>query len=172
VKDLGRTPVPGKPFSKEWPYPIAYDAVAAAPANHFVRYEDDHVQLLEVVIREDEKENMHGHPYHSVFAADVTPPYAPFMFAREMLGPYIDQLVASGAKNEVLNPGMPDAHGPGSSPPPGMMLPICQVAVPEAPHQASKSGKAIAPDHFYRLQFKRVDAEDIKTRWKQWYPDS
>src|SRR4051812_10677968 len=53
------------PYSKEWPFNIGYSSTTAAPANHTVRFQDDHVELIEVAIRPGETENMHGHPYPS-----------------------------------------------------------------------------------------------------------
>ena len=58
------------PYSKEWPYNIGYSSTTAAPANHTVRFQDAHVELIEVAIRPGETENMHGHPYPSVYADD------------------------------------------------------------------------------------------------------
>lgn len=77
IADLDHQPQPGKPFSAEWPYPIIYNAITAAPANHFVRYEDAHIQLVEVTVRPEETENMHGHPYRSVYANDGAGPTDP-----------------------------------------------------------------------------------------------
>src|ERR1700730_1296257 len=50
------------------------DAIAAAPKNHKVLYEDDHVRVLEVTVQPGEIENMHHHPCASVFAHDAPMP--------------------------------------------------------------------------------------------------
>jgi hypothetical protein len=150
VKDLATKAV-GAPYSDQWPYPIAYDAVRAAPANHFLRYEDDHVQLLEVVIRPGERENMHGHPYPSVFADDG----AGFF-------PVVE------ATNEDLDPKSGNPRGDMGSAPAGAKYPTCYAAVPEGPHAVTVTGKV--PNHFYRVHFKRVDGEQIEQNWKRWYP--
>jgi hypothetical protein len=69
-RDPGLTLKGKEPYSKEWPYHAGYSSTTAAPANHTVRYQDDHVELIEVAIRPGETENMHGHPYPSVYADD------------------------------------------------------------------------------------------------------
>src|SRR3981081_1890768 len=50
------------------------DALAAAPNNHRVLYEDDHVRALEVTVEPGEIENMHHHPRASVFIHDAPMP--------------------------------------------------------------------------------------------------
>jgi hypothetical protein len=50
------------------------DAIIAAPKNHKVLYEDDHVRVLEVTVQPGEIENMHHHPCASVFAHDAPMP--------------------------------------------------------------------------------------------------
>jgi hypothetical protein len=150
VPEIDPKTAAGAPFSKEWPYAIAYNAVTAAPANHYLRYDDSHVQLLEVVIRPGERENMHGHPYPSVFADDgggFTP-------------------VIEGT-NEPLDPKSRNPRGEVGAAPPGSRYPTCYAAVPEGPHSASVTGKV--PNHFYRVHFKRVDGDEIKANWKTWY---
>jgi hypothetical protein len=151
VKDLVPGPALGKPLSKEWPYPLAYESVKAAPNNHYLRYENDRIRLIEVVIRPGETENMHGHQYPSVFAYDSS-------------------LGAGG--NAFLNPSDPlnnDGTKGGQAPPPvGALYPTCRTLGPEAPHAAHNDDTY--PVHFYRIEFKRIDGEGIKTHWKQWYP--
>ena len=46
-----------------WRWPDSMDSVNAAPKNHKVLFENDHVRLLEVVVQPGEVENMHGHKY-------------------------------------------------------------------------------------------------------------
>ncbi len=153
VKDLGTTPQSGAPYSKQWPYPLVYDAVHAAPANHFVRFEDDHIQLVEVVVRTGETENMHGHPYSSVYANDGA-------------GPTEERGAVD--VNKTLAPAEAPIWGKRGEAPPGGHYPDCLAAIPEPPHQVST--KQGPPEHFYRLQFKRLDGEDIKSKWHDWYP--
>src|SRR5216683_2182962 len=53
-----------------WPYADAYDSVTAAGEIHHIRYEDEHIRLIEVAYFPGVHGNMHGHPYASVFAYD------------------------------------------------------------------------------------------------------
>jgi len=150
AKDLGTSLRNSPPASKEFPFDQRYNATDAAPANHSVLYDDAHMQLLEVVIRPGETENMHGHPLRSIYADD-------------------GGFSAAGANfvNVTLLPNEPPPWGKMSAPPPGAEYPICFTGVPESPHQVTvKSGP---PQHFYRLQYKRVDGEDFRTRWREWY---
>jgi len=149
--DLGFTPQPGEPYSNEFPFPLVYDAAKAAPENHFMRYEDEHIQFLEVAFRPGETENMHGHQYSSVFFRDQLPP------------PGVEE------RNVTLRPGSPNPQGPLGRAPGSAAFPTCNAAVPEAPHQVSIV-KGDYAEHFYRLQFKRIDGADIRRRWTEWYP--
>ena len=151
VADPGKTLQSATPFSKDWPYNIGYSATVSAPANHTLRYEDDHIQLLEVAIREGEKENMHGHPYPSVYADDGG-------FAPE----------GAVYKNATLEPSDGPPWGKMTTAPQGANFPICFSAVPEAPHEVSVEKGP--PQHFYRIHFKRVDGAAIKENWRAWYP--
>ncbi len=146
-------PQPGAPYSKQWPFPIVYNAVQAAPANHYVRYEDAHVQLVEVVVRPGETENMHGHPFSSVYSNDGAGPTDP---------------VPTGQVNKTLVPGTPPPWGKKGLAPAGSDFPSCLAALPEDPHQVYNPKDV--PEHFYRLHFKRIDGEDIKQKWREWYP--
>ena len=141
-----------EPYSKEWPFHAGYSSTTAAPANHTVRYQDDHVELIEVAIRPGETENMHGHPYPSVYADDggFSPAGAQY-------------------ENRSMVKGFTVPWGKMTSPFDAGVYPICFSAIPEPPHQVSvRSGP---PQHFYRVHFKRVDGEDVKTTWRRWYPE-
>lgn len=48
----------------------ALDAVAAAPANHKVLFENDRLRVLEVTLEPDEEEPTHHHRWPSVFVLD------------------------------------------------------------------------------------------------------
>jgi hypothetical protein len=154
-KDLGTTPQPGAPYSRQWPFPLAYNAVQAAPANHYVRYEDAHIQLVEVVVRPGETENMHGHPYSSVYSNDGAGPTDP---------------VPAGQVNKTLVPDTPPPWGEKGQAVSGSSFPSCLAAVPEGPHHVYNPKDV--PEHFYRLHFLRIDGEDIRTRWREWYPST
>lgn len=140
----------GSPMSTEWPFPAAYDAVNAAPANHYLRYQDDHVALLEVFIRPGETEEMHGHPFSSVYFDD---------------GGGFYPLIHTKSNN--LSANSPSFKGVGLTAP-GEKYPTCYSANPQWPHATSNLGTV--PQHFYRLQFLRMDGDEIKTQGTKWYP--
>ena len=48
----------------------AFDAVAAAPANHKVVFENDRLRVLEVILEPNEEEPTHHHRWPSVFVFD------------------------------------------------------------------------------------------------------
>jgi hypothetical protein len=176
VKEVS-PPADAKPFSKEFPYPIAFDSYIAAPNNHFLRYEDDHVRFLEVVFRPGERENMHGHPYYSVFSQDMdrgTP--LPTDHADGLLAEAGFHLNPDGTPQRtsnyaiMLDPKSPlNDMGDVSAPPAaGTEWPRCVTAAPQAPHM-SYNGHDY-PIHFYRLEFRRLDGDGIKNHWREWYP--
>jgi hypothetical protein len=140
------------PLSDAWPYNVGYSSTTAAPANHTVRFQDEHVELIEVAIRPGETENMHGHPYPSVYADDGG--FSP-----------------AGAQysNESIVKGFTVPWGELTTPFDAGVYPICFSAIPEPPHRVTvHSGP---PQHFYRVHFKRVDGEDVKKNWRTWYPE-
>ena len=152
VPNPGLTLKNKEPYSEAWPYNVGYSSTTAAPANHTVRFQDDHVELIEVAIRPGETENMHGHPYPSVYADDGG--FSP-----------------AGAQysNESIVKGFTVPWGDLTSPFDAGVFPICFSAIPEPPHRVTvHSG---APQHFYRVHFKRVDGDDVKTNWRTWYPE-
>jgi len=67
---LGATVVILADGPREWPWGPELDAVAAAPESHRILLENEHVRVLEVVIRPGEKEPAHTHPWPSVMVAD------------------------------------------------------------------------------------------------------
>jgi len=149
VKDV-HPPAGAAKFSAAWPYPIAYDSIIAAPNNHKLLFEDDHVRLVEVTIRPGETENIHGHPYPSVFAQDA--------------------ISGTTGEDHKLDPDSPlNGQGGGSGPaPPGFDAPSCSTMGPQAPHAAHNTGSV--PMHFYRIEFKRIDGAELQTKWREWYP--
>jgi hypothetical protein len=153
VKDLVPGSGLGKPYSNEWPYPAGYESVKAAPKNHYLRYVDSHVRLIEVVMRPGETENMHGHQYPSVFANDAA--FDRTQGTDNFLNP-----------NDPMNNNRQVAHI--APAPAGYPNLTCRAAGPEAPHAATNHGKS--PVHFFRIEFKRIDGEELKTRWREWYP--
>jgi hypothetical protein len=166
----------GPAISKEYPFAPATESYIAAPNNHYVRYQDDHVVFLEVVFRPTERENVHGHAFPSVFASDIGPSPvisgptrasgAPPMVVKENL-PGIGHAGAGG--DWKWDPDGVNGQGGGScAPPAGMKWPSCSTMGLQWPHAASDTRDA--PAHFYRIEFKRIDGDDIKTRWQDWYP--
>lgn len=151
VPDPGVTLKDRVAYSKEWPFNIGYNSTEAAPANHTVRFQDSHIELIEVAIRPGETENMHGHPYPSVYADDggFSPTGAMY-------------------ENKSIVDGFTVPWGKLTTPFEAGTYPICFSAIPEPPHQVSVRGGP--PQHFYRVHFKRVDGMDIKTNWRTWYP--
>jgi len=53
-------------------------------------------------------------------------------------------------------------------PPAGLQFPRCTTAPPEGPHKPINHGSV--PVHFYRIEFRRLDAEGLSSHWRQWYP--
>src|SRR5579859_6843354 len=68
AKNLVPAPPLGPKLSDQWPYPIAYDSIQAAPENYKLLFEDGKMRLLEVKIRPGETTPMHGTPYPAVVA--------------------------------------------------------------------------------------------------------
>ena len=62
----------------------------------------------------------------------------------------------------------PTSAVPACPPPAGMKWPTCNTMGPQWPHAASDTNEY--PTHFYRIQFKRMDGDGIKTHWREWYP--
>jgi hypothetical protein len=138
------------------------DAIAAAPKNHKVLYEDDHVRVLEVTVEPGEVENMHHPPCVSVFAHDAPMPKFTNRFADDRsvmeLGRNL-KLISSDptAPAEVvaelaqLNAQLEAAMSNG--------LPMAWSAPPQSTH--SVHNLDTFPMHFYRIEFKRLEGDDI-----------
>jgi hypothetical protein len=139
----------------EWgyKYPRSYDAEIAAPTVHRLRYEDDHIQFLEVANPPGYAMQMHGHPYPSVFA--------------RMSGGLTTQGLAPSEK--TLDPSSPQngqnwRNGPA---PQGAEFPTCTAADPQAPHLPVNTTDT--PLHFYRIEWKRLDQKtprDLTARYR------
>lgn len=133
-----------------WSYPDAYDSVTAAGEVYHTRYEDAHIRLVEVAYFPGVHTKMHGDPWPSVLAVDAPAP--------------------TGIVNAKLDPDSPlNGQGGGQAPPPqGMQYPTCSTTGPQAPYAVTNNDAF--PLHFYRIEFKRIDGDGIKTNWKTWYP--
>jgi hypothetical protein len=174
VKDVV-VPADAKHFSAIWPYNIAYDSYKAAPNNHRMRYQDEHVRFLEVIFHGGERENLHGHPYYSVFEHDSGGGMPPSSTDGPLPEPGIhlhpDGTPMHSSVGDIkLEPNSPlnnQDNGTGKGPA-GMKWPVCNTAKPQAPHKAFNQNPW--PSHFNRIEFTRVDGDGIKTHWKEWYP--
>lgn len=169
-----RDPKLGPPVSKQYPFAAATESYRAAPNNHQLRYEDDHIVFLEVTFRPGERENLHGHENPSVFARDtgVSPASGPTPIPNPPPPQPAnhDPGFSKGAGGDYkLVPNGVNGQGGGSGGAPvGMSWPSCATMGPQWPHAASTTNDY--PTHFYRIQFKRVDGDGIKTHWREWYP--
>jgi hypothetical protein len=73
----------------------ALDAVAAAPANHNVLFENDRLRVLEVTLDAGEEEPAHHHRWPSVFVFDrIKPPVHDVTPDGEILPPSRDVMIA------------------------------------------------------------------------------
>jgi len=138
-----------------YPFPASYDAEVADPDVHRVLFENQNVMFLEVANPPELDVRMHGHPYPSVFARDTGA-------AQTTSGAVLD--------DKHLDPDSPfAAKGWSQGPPPaGLAFPRCTTAPPEVPHRPLNHGQA--PVHFYRIEFRRLDGDGLRTHWKEWYP--
>src|SRR5579862_9739767 len=145
-----------------YPYPASYDAEIADPLVHRVLFEDEHVMFLEVANPPGLDVKMHGHPYPSVFARDTG--------AGGLTATGNARAAGIALDDTHLQPDSPWS-GKGwneSGPPAGLVFPRCTTAPPEGPHRPLNHNTV--PVHFYRLEFRRLDAEGLRSNWKQWYP--
>jgi hypothetical protein len=138
-----------------YPYPPSYDAEIAAPDVHRVLFEDANVMFLEVSNPPELDVKMHGHPYPSVFARDTGG-------SQTTSGVVLD--------DTHMDPDSTFAgKGWGQGPPPaGLAFPRCTSAPPEGPHRPLNHGKT--PVHFYRIEFRRLDGDALRSHWREWYP--
>jgi hypothetical protein len=131
--------------TNRWGYdfPARYDAEVAAPAVHRVHYADDHIMLMEVANPPGYPMQMHGHPYPSVFARSS---------GQTHLG-------GGGPGDQYLEPagGRNGEHWHSAPAPAGTPALECTAADPQAPHRPVNHGDV--PQHFYRIEFKRVDED-------------
>jgi hypothetical protein len=104
-------------------------------------YEDDHVRLVEVLVRPGRTEARRGDPYPSVIAFDS---------AQDPKNP-------PGGKGGQASPTLSGFETLG-----------CVSTGPRAPQAMRNTGTA--PIHYYRIDFKRIDGDGIKDHWRQWYP--
>jgi hypothetical protein len=123
-----------------WDHPDSLDSVHAAPKQHKVIYEDDRVRLLQVTILPGEREPLHGHKYPSVFAFDS-------------VQPALNDHTPDGKPLEIKR-GLINNE-----------FPACLAMGPQEPHAAKDVDTF--PQHFYRLEFKKLYGKNIET--VQWH---
>jgi hypothetical protein len=119
-----------------WRWPASMDAPIAAPKNHKVLFENENISLLEVTIQPGEQEILHGHRYPSVFAMDAIQPR----------GEDVKEDGSVSGPRDRFN-----TTGP---------YPFAFRMGPQAPHAFHNLDSI--PQHFYRLQFKRVDGNNVE----------
>jgi hypothetical protein len=122
-----------------WHWPESLEALHAAPGNHKLLFENDHVRLLEVTVRPGETENMHGHIWPSVFALDAVQPKG----TNHILDS--DTLTIGRAYEDA-----------------DWYAPQCRTMGPQAPHQITNADTF--PQHFYRLEFKQMDGKSVESK--------
>jgi len=153
VKDLTPGPALGPNFSEQWPYPIVYDSIQAAPNNYKLLYEDGKMRLLEVNIRPGETTPMHGSPYPSVMAFNsITDPTKITDTKLDANSPLNGQGAGQGRAPSVDN----------------LKVPTCMTMAPRAPHKIHNGGTALL--HYYQIEYKRIDGDGLAANWRKWYP--
>jgi hypothetical protein len=156
-----RTATGGYPFS---PY---LDAEIADPDVHRVLYSDENVMLLEVSNPPGLDVHMHGHPYATVSGQDTAP-------GSGNPNP-VPRATPAGNGNNLNDPKIEpespynDMGSGRGEPAKGVSFLTCSTSAPQAPHKPINRGAV--PLHFYRMEFRRLDGDDIQSHWKEWYPD-
>jgi hypothetical protein len=148
VASAGASAQRAEPNRWGYDFPSSYDAERAAPAVHRVRYEDEHIMLMEVANPPGYPMQMHGHPYPSVFARSSGSTH----------------LGGGGPGDQYLEPGggRNGEHWHSAPAPKGTPSLECTAADPQAPHRPVNRG--VAPQHFYRIEFKRIDDDGAGAR--------
>jgi hypothetical protein len=156
----------GNPFGS---LPDSMDALTAAPKNHRVLYEDDHVRVIEVTVQPGETENLHTHKYASVFIYDAAQPKLKNHLAdgtsweygrnferisKSFEGvPMPSQVQTAMARREA---DLPAALSMG--------WPAAMAMGPDSGQAHQVSNLDTFPLHFYRFEFKRIDGDSIMKR--------
>lgn len=153
VKDLVPGPNLGPNFSDKWPYPIVFDSIQAAPNNYKMLFEDQKIRFVEVDVRPGETTPMAGDPYPAVLAFNAT------IDKSLIQETYLDP-------NSELN-GQDSGYGRAPNVH-NMTEPTCMTMAPRAPYKIHNTSDALL--HYYRIEYKRIDGEEFKTKWQQWYP--
>ena len=161
IYSQSRSEYPRTPWGG-YSFPASYDAEIADPNVHRVLYEDAHVMFLEVANPPDFDVQMHGHPYPSVFARDTGGEPVTTAGASRAAGLPLDDTHLD--PNNIF---AGQGWGQGG-PPEGLEYPRCTAAPPEGPHKPINHNKV--PVHFYRIEFRRLDGDGLRSHWREWYP--
>ena len=139
-----------------YPFPRSLDAEIADSDVRRVHYGDAHVMLLEVSILRSSMSTCWT-------VVGVRPRLRHWRSKSGCAGP------ADGGSGP-MDPKSPyNDMGSGEGPAPqGMKWPTCTTAAPQAPHRPFNSN--LNPNHFFRIEFLRVEGDDFQRHWKEWYP--
>jgi hypothetical protein len=151
------------------------DATRAAPNNHRVLFENDHIRLLEVIVQPGETENVHVHNYSSVYAFDASQPKMDNRFVDgtgSSIGRNFNQAANAGLPAEVLalmtrintELNQQDKTGWVNKTP----VVFSTGPDPKIPGAHQLTNTDAFPHHFYRLEFKQIEGTAImeKKRYK------
>jgi len=130
--------------------PAAPPAAQTKAAVQNVLYEDGHIRFVEYTLYPGAN-TLEALPYHSVMMADAA-------------WPQVAEAVASGA-----SPAAAETNSKTVFPFDHRTYPQCRVETPRAAKTVTVSGGF--PQHYYRVEYKRLDGKDYAANWKTWYPD-
>jgi hypothetical protein len=122
---------------EQWPWPDSMDALTAAPKFHKSLFENDHIRLLEVTVNPGVEEQVHTHRYPSAVVMDAPVPI------REESNVVEKTTTSLPPRNENI----------------AWLTPQCALFESTPPHKLKNEGTY--PIHFYRIEFKRLEGNDI-----------
>ena len=125
-------------------------APAPTPASQKVHYEDAHIRFVEYTLYSGPNA-VEAVPYPSVLMTDAAWPEV------SDSTPPGDAGASSETQSETV---LPFDNRP---------YPYCRVESPRAARVVTVSGDF--PQHYYRVEYKRVDGKDYPANWQTWYPD-
>lgn len=159
--------VPPRTTTAGYSYSQYLDAEIADPDVHRVLYADDRVMLLEVSNPPGFDVHMHGHPYATVSGQDTAPGGGNPQAATP--APAADNANNLNDPKGDPNSEFNDMGSGRGEAPAGVPFLTCSTSAPQAPHKPINRGAV--PLHFYRMEFKRLDGDEIQAHWKEWYPE-
>jgi hypothetical protein len=116
-----------------------YRSTITGPDRSRLLYEDDHIRLVEVLIRPGETRRSAANPNPVAFAFDAADTPVP--------------LGADGHISPVLTG-----------------FDTLKCATSGATPATVERNRGTVPIHYYRIEYKRIDGDGIKTNWRTWYP--